>query len=319
MKKAMCLFGVASMCAATAFAQGQKTFDPKTEVHIEFLTHAEVAEAQRAGKTAVLVVAGGTEERGPQDVLGGHTLMAHYKAGEIAKRLGNALVAPVLPITPSATNLHDGTNTPGGMQVPPDVFKAVEVAEIESMAMNGFKDIYVMGDHGGGQEQMKDAAAEEDQKLAPKGVRVYYIGDFYRKTQDDISLYFYEHKLPIGGHGAVMETSEMLYEQPAPGMYVRDTYKTVPFNPTGITPEQWKAQYDARKAREAAGQGAAPAAPRPQGQRRQPETPRIPNGLTGDPHPSTPEIGKAMVDICVNNSVAEIKKVTAERRASTQN
>ena len=95
--------------------------------------------------------------------------------------------------------------------MPADVFKAVQIAEIESMAMNGFKDIFVMGDHGGGQAEMKEAAAEEDAKLASKGVHVYYIADFYQKTHDDVDMYMYEHKLPIGGHGAMMETSERLY------------------------------------------------------------------------------------------------------------
>jgi creatinine amidohydrolase/Fe(II)-dependent formamide hydrolase-like protein len=120
-------------------------------------------------------------------------------------------------------------------------------------------------------------------------------------------MYLYEHKLPIGGHGAMMETSEMLYMEPSPGAWVRPIYKTVPFDPTGITPEQWKAQRDAHDA----GRPAPARAPRQAS-----ETPRVDNGLSGDPHPSTPQIGKDLIDICVNNTVAEIRKVTAERRAA---
>ena len=85
--------------------------------------------------------------------------------------------------------------------------------------MNGFKDIYVMGDHGGGQPELKAAVdeAEANPKFSSAGVHVYYINDFYQKTHDDVDMYMYEHKLPIAGHGAMMETSEMLYEQPVAG------------------------------------------------------------------------------------------------------
>jgi creatinine amidohydrolase len=322
MKKIVSVAAASTLALATAYAQARKTVNPKDIVELELLTHTEVYDLiHNQHKTSVLLVAGGTEERGPHDVLGGHTIMAHNRAVEIAKRLGNALVAPVLPITPNATGLREDTNQPGAIAMPAPVFKAVQIAEIESMAMNGFKDIFLMGDHGGGQQEMKEAAAEMDAKLSSKGVHVYYIGDFYQKTHDDVDKYMYDHKLPIGGHGAMMETSEMLYWEPAPGVYVRPIYKTVPFDPTGITPEQWKANYDARMARQAAGE------PEPQrgggagrGQRGQSANaaPRVNNGLTGDPHQATKEIGKVVAEIGINNTVAEIKKLMAEKRGTSQ-
>jgi creatinine amidohydrolase len=306
---------------SAAFAQtARNPANPKDIVELELLTHTELSEKiHKEGKTSVLIITGGTEERGPHAVLGGHTIMSRHRGAEIAKRLGNALLAPVLPIAVSATGLRENTNQPGGVQMPADVFKSVQIAMIESMAMNGFKDIFVMGDHGGGQPQIREAAEEEDRKLGPKGIHVYFVSDFYQKTHDDVDMYMFEHKLPIGGHGAMMETSEMLYEEPAQGMYIRPVYKTVPFNPTGQTPEEWKAARDARLARQAAGEAAGGRGSGGGGGRGQAsDPPRVNNGLTGDPHPATRDIGKAVFEIGVNNTVAEIRKQLAERRGATQ-
>src|SRR5919205_348664 len=129
--------------AATMFAQTSGSVNVNDIVELELLTHTEVYDKiHNQGFTSVLVVAGGTEERGPHDVLGGHTIMSRHHAVEIAKKLGRTLVAPVLPIAVAATGLRENTNQPGGVQMPADVFKQVQIAMIESMAMNGFKDIF---------------------------------------------------------------------------------------------------------------------------------------------------------------------------------
>jgi len=186
MKKLVTMCAAAALLSAIAFAQ-PRAVNVKDIVELEMLTHTEVSEKiHNEAMTSVLIVTGGTEERGPHDILGGHTIMARHHAVEIAKKLGKTLVAPVLPIAVQATGLREDTSQPGGVQMPPDVFKAVQIAEIESMAMNGFKDIFLMGDHGGGQQQIKEAAEEMDKKLSSKGVHVYYVSDFYNKTHEDV-------------------------------------------------------------------------------------------------------------------------------------
>ena len=315
MKTLMSLAVCLALLAATVVAQiGKPVADT---VELEYLTHAEVAQKMAAGATSVLIVNGGTEERGPHNILGGHTIMSRATAIDVARQLGNTLVAPVMPIDVGATGVNEGTNTPGGITVPPEVFKQLKLAEIESMAWSGFTHIFVMGDHGGGQRQMKEAAEEMDAKWSAKGIHVHYVPDFYVKYQDDVQMYLYEHTLPVGGHGAVMDTSKMLYLEPAPGAYVRPIYKTVPFDPTGQSPEEWKAARDARLAREAAmAAGQTPPARSAGGGGRRPEptTPRVNNGLTGDPHLSSKELGKVFQGFGVNNTVAQIKRLLAGQK-----
>jgi creatinine amidohydrolase/Fe(II)-dependent formamide hydrolase-like protein len=324
MKQALTLVAGLALIPTLVFAQAAKPADVKDIVELELLTTSEAYDKiHHQGKTSVLLITGGTEARGPHNVLGGHTIMSRHRGAEIAKRLGNALLAPVVPVAVAATGVTPATKTPGGYQIPAEAFKTLQLGLIESLSYSGFKDIFVMGDHGGGQKEMKEAVEEMDAKLSPGGVRVYYINDFYQKTHDDIDMYMYEHKLPIGGHGAMMETSEMLYEQPVPDLYVRPIYKTVPFDPTGQTPEQWKAARDARAARQAATASGAPATTTAgsgagRGQRGQdPNAPaRVNNGLTGDPHQASKEIGRDVFEIGVKNTVAEIKKQMGERRGA---
>ncbi len=289
--KTIATIGCAFFLLSGVASAQPRAFNANDTVELELLTHTELTERLHNGWTSVLIPTGGTEERGPQDVLGGHTIMVRHHAVEMAKRLGKTLVAPALPIAVNATGLNanrEMADQPGPIQMAADVFKQVQTAMIDSMARSGFKDIFVLGDHGGGQEQMKQAAEEMDAKWSPKGVHVYYVGEFYTKTHEDVDKYLADHKLPVGGHGAMMETSEMLWMEPTPGMYVRPTYKTVPFDPV---PQR--------------------------GVPRDPSAPRVNNGLTGDPHPSTKEIGKDLAEITVNNGVNQIRKLLVERRGTT--
>src|SRR5437763_8444203 len=106
-------------------------------VDMELMTYSEVAAARHAGKTTILIYNGGTEQRGPHAVLGGHSFIARRVGVEIARQLGNALLAPVLPL--SIAEEHLNAKWPGTISLPAMVFSAVNEAVVESMVVNGFK------------------------------------------------------------------------------------------------------------------------------------------------------------------------------------
>src|SRR5271156_5050527 len=87
-------FGAALSLAAFRSA-GADTL-PDT-LFLEELTWIEIRDQIAGGKIVAIVPTGGTEQNGPHMALGKHNIIVRHNAAEIARRLGNALVAPILP------------------------------------------------------------------------------------------------------------------------------------------------------------------------------------------------------------------------------
>jgi creatinine amidohydrolase len=203
----------ATLVTVVAFGQSHAA----ERVDLELMTWPEVKEAIAQGKTTALVFNGGTETRGPQAVNGGHTFVAHAKVVAIARALGNAIAAPVLPFSPNKANAE----LPGTIGLTPDTFKRINQEIAEQLIGNGFKNVVLMGDHGGGQKQLAEIAKELDAKYAPQGIRVVYCDDVYKKSNEDFDAYIASKGLTPGGHGSVNDTSEMMYLEPSKNAWVR--------------------------------------------------------------------------------------------------
>ena len=123
----------------------------KPLVDFETMTWPELKKAiHEQGKTTALVYNGGTEQRGPQNVNGGHTLMGHATVLAIAEKLGDAIAAPVMPFSVNNANAE----IPGTIGLTGPVFAAVNEQVAEQLIKNGFKAVVLMGDHGGGQKEL---------------------------------------------------------------------------------------------------------------------------------------------------------------------
>jgi creatinine amidohydrolase/Fe(II)-dependent formamide hydrolase-like protein len=174
-----CLALLAVLVAAAAHAA-------PAPVDIEEMTSPELKARIAAGTTTVLVPIGGTEQSGPHIVLGKHNVRAHVLADEIARRLGNAVVAPVIAYVP------EGSITPpaahmrftGTLSIPDATFESLLEATARSFKQHGFRDVFFLGDHGGYQKNEQRVADKLNRAWQnDPSCRVHALLDYYDVTQ----------------------------------------------------------------------------------------------------------------------------------------
>jgi len=181
---------------------------PGPQVEFELMTWPEVKAALASGKTTALVYTGGTEQRGPQAVNGGHTLMARATVRAIAERLDNAIAMPVLAFTPNSASAQ----LPGTIGLTNTLLTSMLERITEEAVTTGFKNVILMGDHGNGQPEVYRAVAERlNARYAPRGVHVYYCDAVYTKANADVNAWLTKNGFPVGSHAGIADTSEMLY------------------------------------------------------------------------------------------------------------
>jgi creatinine amidohydrolase len=188
-------------------------------VDLEDMTWTEVRDAIAAGRTTVIVPVGGTEQSGPHIALGKHNVRARVLAGRIATQLGNALVAPVIAYVPEG-RIDPPTahmRFPGTISVSDEAFRGVLEGAARSLRQAGFRDIVLIGDHGGYQSQLQAVAARLDREWAGSPARVHFIAEYYRASDAPYVQALREHGLSaaqIGTHAGTADTSLMLAVDP---------------------------------------------------------------------------------------------------------
>lgn len=221
-------------------------------VRIEDMTWEEVAAALKAGKTTAIYYAGGTEQNGPHMAFGKHVIIADRLGERIARELGNALVLPVMPYAPSG----DPTQRSGMMafagttSVTDEAFGMVARDVSESAITAGFRDVVLMGDHGGGQQALQRVAAQLTDKYKGKGIRVHYCLDVYKKSGEEFNKYLRPRGITAeqAAHAGARDTSEILYLKPdwirKEKIQEASAANGVPGDPRVATPELGKVYLD---------------------------------------------------------------------------
>lgn len=151
---------------------------PVDTVLMEEMTWLEITSAMKAGKTTVILPAGGLEATGPFITLDKHQNMLRGQTDIIARKLGNALVAPVVRYVPP----DDGQRGPyvGDFNISLGAYKSTLTDICNALKADGFKEVILLGDHQGAQRGLKEVADELAPKWAADGAaRIHFIPEYY--------------------------------------------------------------------------------------------------------------------------------------------
>jgi creatinine amidohydrolase/Fe(II)-dependent formamide hydrolase-like protein len=209
------------VAGAPAIAQQLPTPKPPDTVFLEELTWDELALLIKNGKTTAIIGTAGTEQKGPHMPIGEHKYATEYCAEQIARALGNAVVAPVITYVPEGSweRPTGHMSKAGSITLPEERFRTLLEHTARSLRGSGFKEIILIGDSGGNQNGMNAVATKLNAEWKGTGVRLHFIGDYYTKAHAVQQNWLADTAkiIPrdsIGGHANIMDTSELMYIHP---------------------------------------------------------------------------------------------------------
>jgi creatinine amidohydrolase len=133
---------------------------PVNTVWLEEMTWMDVRDAMKAGKTTIIITTGGIEPNGPWLALGKHSYVLQANCEAIARKLGNALCAPIIKLVPEGSIEPQSSHmvSPGTISMRNATFRAVLTDVVHSLKMHGFKTIILIGDSGSNQDPQRYVA-----------------------------------------------------------------------------------------------------------------------------------------------------------------
>ena len=206
---------------------------PPDTVWIEEMTWMDVRDAMKEGKTTMIIATGGIEPNGPWLALGKHQYVLRANCNAIARALGNALCAPLVPFVPEGTIEPPSSHmaTAGTISLRQETFQALLTDIVHSMKVHGFQNIVLIGDSGGNRNGMAAVAKKlsTDWNGTP---RVVHIPEYYDYDSADALL---------------VKLGVMTKDQPSEGLH-DDASITLNMMVTDPESVRWTARVKAGKA-----------------------------------------------------------------------
>jgi creatinine amidohydrolase/Fe(II)-dependent formamide hydrolase-like protein len=144
------------------------------------MTWMDVRDAFNKGKKTVIVPTGGMEPNGPWLALGKHNFVLRANCDAIARKLGDALCATIVPFVPEGgfEPKSGHMTTIGTISLREETFQALLTDIVTSYKLHGFENIILIGDSGGNVTGMKTVAETLNAKWSSKPT-VVHIPEYY--------------------------------------------------------------------------------------------------------------------------------------------
>jgi creatinine amidohydrolase/Fe(II)-dependent formamide hydrolase-like protein len=186
-------------------------------VWMEEMTWMDVRDAIKAGKTTVIISTGGMEPNGPWLVTGKHNYVLHTNCEAIARKLGNALCAPIVKFVPEG-NIEPPTGhmtSPGTISTREGTFRALLTDIVTSLKAHGFENIILIGDSGGNQNGQR-AVADSLTAIWKGAPIVAHVQEYYDYAR--VAEHMKQHGLVEGAsdnlHDDVVISLNMMIDDP---------------------------------------------------------------------------------------------------------
>lgn len=244
------------------------------ETLIERMSWPQVRSAIDAGYTRVILVVGAMEQHGPHMAIGTDTFIGYEMARRLSRRLGNTLVAPAITLGYSQGHLSHA----GSVSISPETLKSIIAEVCASLAVHGFKEIFLLPSHGGNYRPLAEVLPTLRAELT--GVTITYPElDLDRRIAEQSKSYLDRGLDPsrIGVHAGQGETSMMLAIHPD----LVDMRKAVE-GFTGDASVRWREEVPP------------------------PMSTMSPTGILGDARNSTPELGEDLIEEKLNEFVEAV-------------
>jgi creatinine amidohydrolase len=167
------------------------------------LTSKEVKASVNAKSVAIFPI-GATEEHGPHLPLSTDSLQPEYVALEVAKKVGNAFVLPILKYGQCSST----RNFPGTISLRFDSLAMIAEDIICELHRTGFRNIVVLSGHAG-RLHMAALRLAAEHALEKHDMKIMVLSDY------DIAYAMKEIEIPQeDGHAGMIETSRVMAIRP---------------------------------------------------------------------------------------------------------